>query len=84
MSLPYGKTHFEKNLEDNVFHELDMKTGLESTYTTYIGNLYQRITDIGVVLSHMLIHMYRVSVDEHQLLYSKQSGEVFWGDPSKL
>jgi len=78
VSLPYGKTHFDKCLEENVDHEAVMKLGQPILSKQYLGCFYHKIIESDVTLSHMLVHVYKVRIDQTGELVSKQSGEVFW------
>ncbi len=80
VSLPYGKTHFDKSLSENVLHEADMKLSVPVMSQKYFGDFYQTIQEGEVVISHMLVHLFKITVDENLALQSKQSGEAFWAD----
>lgn len=84
VSLPYGKTHFNKPLGDNVDHEANMKLSTPAISKNYLGCFYQKISEVDTVISHMLVHVYEIAIDETAELASKQSGKSFWADPKTI
>ena len=83
VSLPYGKTHFDKPLRDNVYHEADMKLSCDIHIDKYLGDFYHKISSGSDTISHMLVHVFHVTVAPGQLT-SKQPGEAFWAHPDHL
>lgn len=82
ISFPYGKLHLGEKIQPAAHRELEEKTGLKGDLE-FLGSVYKIIYQQDQLLTHTLVHIFKATNIQGQLITKGPLWECFWDKITK-